>query len=126
MRFTTPQELLSSIKNSKFRSHFKLQSSELDLIQEKGLETIKLHARDFINTRLAPAFPKNDGQQTPAKKHPVFIAQHATGTCCRSCLEKWHSIRFGTELNEHQKEYILNVIMWWIQHQVELAERNAE
>ena len=33
-----------------------------------------------------------DGKQTPMKNHPVFIAQHATATCCRGCLEKWHHI----------------------------------
>jgi hypothetical protein len=29
-----------------------------------------------------------DGRQTPMRNHPVFIAQHATATCCRGCLEK--------------------------------------
>jgi hypothetical protein len=30
--------------------------------------------------------------------HPVFIAQHATATCCRGCLAKWHDIPAGRAL----------------------------
>lgn len=54
---------------------------------DKGPEIIDRHAADFIRQRLAPAAPINDGKQTPMRGHPVFIAQHATATCCRGCLE---------------------------------------
>lgn len=50
--------------------------------------------------------------------HPVFIAQHATATCCRGCLYKWHKIKAGIELSEELKEYIVNVIMAWIDKEV--------
>jgi len=50
------------------------------------MANIEQHARDFVNECLAPELPKNDGKQTPMKNHPVFIAQHATATCCRKCL----------------------------------------
>jgi len=53
----------------------------IEYIKNKGEETIRRHAEDFIKNRLAPAEPKNDGKQTPMRGHPVFIAQHATGTC---------------------------------------------
>ena len=78
------------------------------------METVMMHAADFIDSRIAPAFPKNDGKQTPFGKHPVFTAQHATGTCCRGCLEKWHKIKKGNELNEREKDYILSVIRKWL------------
>ena len=77
-----------------------------------------LHADDFINTRIAPAFPKNDQRQTPFGKHPVFTAQHATGTCCRECLEKWHGIRKDKDLNDEEKKYILSVIKKWLDNQL--------
>lgn len=50
---------------------------------EKGLDTIRQHVKEFIAKREAPAYIANDGKQTPMKGHPVFIAQHATATCCR-------------------------------------------
>ena len=77
--------------------------------------SIKSHAIDFISKRLAPANPQNDGKQTPMKGHPVFVAQHATATCCRGCLEKWHKIVQGKELSDRQQEYIVKVIMTWVE-----------
>ncbi|WP_334303386.1 DUF4186 domain-containing protein [Anaerostipes sp.] len=78
------------------------------------MEKIRNHAEDFVSQRLAPANLPNDGKQTPMRGHPVFIAQHATATCCRGCLQKWHKIRSGRELTPRQQEYIVDVIMQWI------------
>ena len=36
-------------------------------IAEKGTDTIRRHAEDFIRTRLALANPANDGRQTPMR-----------------------------------------------------------
>lgn len=47
------------------------------------------------------------------------LAQHATATCCRGCLEKWHQIPKGAELTDGQQEYVVEVIMKWIQRQME-------
>ena len=61
----------------------------------------------------------NDGKQTPMKQvHPVFIAQHATGTCCRNCLMRIHHIPKGRELTNKEIRYIVNVIMIWIQREL--------
>jgi exodeoxyribonuclease V alpha subunit len=49
------------------------------------------------------------------KGHPVFLAQHATATCCRGCLEKWHWIPRGRELTSNEQKYVVDVIMRWIQ-----------
>lgn len=109
------EELFFKLSKSKFRSRFKLSVSDRDYISDKGMDTIKSHAIDFISKRLAPANPPNDGKQTPMKGHPVFIAQHATATCCRGCLEKWHKIAQGKQLSDRQQEYIVKVIMTWIE-----------
>ena len=85
---------------------------------EKGMDTIREHAEEIIRKRLAPAEPANDGEQTPMrgapKGHPVFLAQHATATCCRGCLEKWHGIEKGRELTASEQQYVANIIMRWI------------
>ena len=75
-------EVLDSLSKSKFRSSFKLKSKDIEYINDKGIEKIKSHAYDFINKRLKPKVILNDGKQTPMRGHPVFIAQHATATCC--------------------------------------------
>ena len=91
----------------------------IDYINDKGIDTIRNHAYDFINNRLKPANPKNDGKQTPMKGHPVFISQHATGTCCRGCLEKWHNIPKGKELTDNEVNYIVKLILKWIDKEME-------
>ena len=110
--------VFDSLAHSGFRSSFRLRDKEYCYLQDKGLPTIEQHARDFINKRLAPARPKNDGRQTPMKNHPVFIAQHATATCCRGCLEKWHGIEVGKKLSSEDTEYVVTVIMYWLKEQI--------
>jgi len=109
---------LASLNQSKFRSKFKLTPKDRDYIATKSLETIKEHAFQFINSRVAPDFPKNDGKQTPMRGHPVFIAQHATATCCRGCISKWHGIEKGRVLNEVEIDFVVALIMGWIERQI--------
>ncbi len=110
-------EILNRLAKSKFRSRFKLGAKELEYIKDKGLDTIHSHACDFIRDRIAPSEPANDGKQTPMRGHPVFIAQHATATCCRGCIEKWHKFPKGRELTKFEQEYLVSVIMEWIKKQ---------
>lgn len=107
-------DLFARLAKSQFRSRFHLKPSDIEYIHKKGMETICRHAEDFIRKRLSPASIANDGRQTPMRGHPVFIAQHATGCCCRGCLEKWHGIKAGHELSEDELRYIVSVIMEWI------------
>ena len=116
------QQLFEHLGQSKFRSRFHLKQSDKDYVRNKGLDTIEEHARDFIAKREAPAFIPNDGKQTPMKGHPVFIAQHATATCCRECIRKWHKIKPGKELSQIQQDYLVDVIMTWIKKEMENNE----
>ena len=111
-------ELFYRLSKSKFRSSFKLTNKDKLYIKEKGIDKIKEHAYDFVNKRLAPKIILNDGKQTPMRNHPVFISQHATATCCRSCLYKWHKILMNKELTKDEIDYIVNVIMTWINNQL--------
>jgi hypothetical protein len=110
---------LFSLKKSKFRSKFKLTPEDRDYTATRGLETIRDHAFEFVNSRIAPDFPKNDGRQTPMRGHPVFIAQHATATCCRRCLQKWHGIEKGRALTAAEVDYVVALIMGWIVGQID-------
>ncbi len=109
-------KMLESLAKSKFRSSFKLGKKYIDYIEKVGLVKIRSHAKDFIEKRLAVK-PLNDGHQTPYKGHPVFIAQHATATCCRKCLNKWYKIAENKTLTEDEITSILNIIMKWIEKQ---------
>ena len=108
------------LSKSSFRSNFHLKDKDINYILDKGRGVIEEHAYDFIKKRLGSALIENDGKQTPMRGHPVFIAQHATGTCCRGCLEKWHKIEKGRELEEKEISYIVLVIMKWIDKEMGL------
>jgi len=112
------QNIFQKLAKSQFRSKFKLKAADIEYIKQKGIETIEVHAKDFIKKRIAPAFITNDGKQTPMRGHPVFIAEHATATCCRGCIEKWHHIPKGRELTKVEQDYLVAVIMEWIKRQI--------
>ena len=111
-------DILDKLSKSKFRAKFKLTPKDIEYIKNKGLDKIYSHASDFIKERVSAANIENDGKQTPMRGHPVFIAQHATATCCRGCIEKWHKIKKGTELIPAQQKYLVSIIMEWIKRQM--------
>jgi hypothetical protein len=114
---------LEEIARHPFRSKFHLRAHERAFVDLRGMETVRVHAYDFIAKRLAPAAPRNDGKQTPWGGHPVFRAQHATGTCCRTCLEKAHGIEKGRELYPEERDYVVDVICRWVERETAAAGR---
>jgi hypothetical protein len=109
-----PRTALRRLKADPFRSSFDLRGRDLDYLRDRGIPAVLEHARDFIARRIAPARPENDGKQTPWRGHPVFVAQHGTATCCRSCLERWHGIEQGRELSSAECDYVVHVIDAWL------------
>ena len=114
-------EKLNNLKKSKFRSSFHLRKYMITYINNKGMNIIESHTEDFINKNLKVLLP-NDGKQTPTKAHPVFIAQHATATCCRGCIEKWYHIPKNKELSEKEKRFIKALIIEWIKKELKGVE----
>lgn len=112
------ENILNSLEKSKFRSSFKLGLKDIEYIEQKGMDTIVSHAKDFVASRLADKSKFKDGKQTPIHGHPVFIAQHATATCCRECLSKWHHIEHSHVLTNEEQEYVVSVIIAWIKLQI--------
>jgi len=110
----TTEEAFLKLAQSPFRSRFHLSEKEKAYAVELGSEGLRRHAEDFIKTRLAPAFPSNDGKQTPMRGHPVFVAQHACACCCRGCLYKWYKVPKELPLSPTQQEKIVNLLLAWI------------
>ena len=108
-----------------FGRRFHLRGRERATAELRGPQTIRAHAAEIIAARLAPAEPRNDGRQTPYRNHPVFVAQHATATCCRKCLERWHRIPKGRELTSEEQRYAVDVICRWIETDLAASGRRA-
>lgn len=82
-------ELFAALGRSRFRSSFGLNAHDQAYLHAKGLPVIG--------------------------DHPVFVAQHATACCCRSCLQKWHQIPAGRALSADEQTYVVNVLMHWLE-----------
>ncbi|MYM19004.1 DUF4186 family protein [Brevibacterium sp. 5221] len=113
--------VLLRLARSSFRARFHLRGGEQEYVRSRGMATVRCHAQDFIGSRLAPARPAKDGQQTPWGGHPVFRGQHATATCCRTCLERNHGFARGQPLTQDQQAYILDLLCRWIERQAAVA-----
>ena len=111
--------VFARLAKSAFRRKFRLQGRELAYLEMWGVPHVMKQAADLILTRLAPAEPKNDGRQTPWRAHPVFVAQHATATCCRGCLEKTHGITKGHALDARETKHVLDTIERWLRSQLD-------
>lgn len=116
--------LFARLAASDFRRKFHLKPADIAYIQDKGMETLRQHAAEFVARRLAPAVIPNDGKQTPMRGHPVFIAQHATACCCRGCFAKWHHIPAGRALTEQEQAYAVSVLMAWIDREYACGGRH--
>ncbi|MFG3362620.1 DUF4186 domain-containing protein [Streptomyces griseofuscus] len=109
---------LDELARQPFRARFRLRGPERVTAEEKGAATIRWHAYDLVAKRLAPAEPYKDGKQTPYRGHPVFVAQHATATCCRTCLLRRHGIPKGRQLSRAEHLYVVEVICRWIEREL--------
>ena len=114
-------DLFEALAKSTFRRRFTLSAKEQAYARDKGLDALLDHARKIIGERLAPAVIANDGKQTPMRNHPVFVAQHATATCCRGCLAKWHGIAAGRELSPEQQAHVVRAIERWLADRSEVS-----
>jgi hypothetical protein len=110
-------DLFRALAGSAFRAKFRLGPAERAYLRAKGMPTVVEHARDFVARRLAPALPAKDGKQTPFRGHPVFVAQHATATCCRGCLEKWHRVPRGRPLDDAEQAHVVAAVERWLRVQ---------
>lgn len=117
------QDLFLSLAKSKFRSRFTLSARDREYYHRKGHDLILEHGREFLSQRLQPAIPRGDGKQTPMKGHPFFVAQHATASCCRACLAKWHYIARGRELVAEELSYILEVTGAWLENDTQTGNQ---
>lgn len=115
---TEIDERLARILRHPFRARFRLRGRDRAVVDLRGMDGVRRHAWELTGRRLAPARPANDGRQTPYRGHPVFVAQHATATCCRSCLRRWHGIAEGHELDTRERDYVVAVICRWIEREI--------
>lgn len=53
----TAEQALEKLKKSKFRAVFRLSAAVKEYVRQKGMDTIRRHAEDFIASRLSTPAP---------------------------------------------------------------------
>ncbi len=112
-------ERIDAIGQHPFRARFRLRGRDRAEVRLRGMPAVRRHAAELFAPRVAPAEPRNDGRQTPYRGHPVFVAQHATATCCRTCLERWHGTPKGRALDADEQRYAVDVMCRWIERELD-------
>jgi hypothetical protein len=113
MKYSDP---FMRLRKSRFRRSFHLDAVERAMVDKLGLEVVKEHASRIVRERLNN--PAEDGKQTPYRGHPVFKAQHATATCCRRCLFRWHRIPYFRELTGEEIDYVVGLVVRWVRKEL--------
>jgi hypothetical protein len=109
--------LLDSLQKELIRHHFWhlfLDQTAMDKALRKGRGGLGEAAAKRLRSSVGKAKPFRDGTQTPLSGNAIYYAQHATASCCRTCIEYWHGIPKGHELTDDELSYLHSLIMEFI------------
>lgn len=107
------EHTFEALQHELIRHHFfhrPVDDGAMRHAQRKGRDQLKDAARDRLRKYLAVAEPPRDGRQTPLEGNAIYYAQHATATCCRTCLEYWHDIPKGRPLTDAEFDYCASLV----------------
>lgn len=82
--------------------------------RRKGRSGLATAVPKRIRQSVGKEKPFRDGQQTPFTGNIIYYAQHATASCCRTCMEYWHGIPKGRALTDVEIEYLSQLAMKFI------------
>lgn len=95
---------------------------------KRGKTKVLERAREIIKQKIAK-IPKAyyDYLCTKTKGTEIVnYAQHATATCCRKCLERWHNIPQDIVLNDEQISYCVGLIEQYLQDRIPDLQDNEQ
>jgi Domain of unknown function (DUF4186) len=107
------EHTFEALQHELIRHHFfhrPVDDGAMRHAQRKGRDQLKDAARDRLSKYLAVVEPPRDGRQTPLEGNAIYYAQHATATCCRTCLEYWHDIPKGRPLTDGELDYCVSLV----------------
>ncbi|MBI9013900.1 MAG: DUF4186 family protein [Clostridiales bacterium] len=81
-------------------------------------EELKTKIRSRIVSSIGKTLSENafDGRQTPLNNNNlVHWSQHATGTCCRICLDQWYGIDPESKISAEDFDYLTEICFDYIE-----------
>ncbi len=111
------KDVFNRLKKSSICNKFTLKEHEWNYLACRGLDSILLEGRSIIIHRFSENDEKHCCKNSPIRHHPVLVALHATGCCCRNSLFKWHGVDKSIAIKEKDIFYILLIIKEWFVRQ---------
>ena len=106
--------------------HIEIDEKAVTHAHRKGKASMTEAAEKRLRNSVGDGNPYRDGMQTPRMGNALYYAQHATGTCCRKCIEEWHGIPIGQALNDDQIEYFVELVMLYIEDRLPFLTEQGE
>jgi len=94
--------------------HIEIDETAKNHALRKGRIALLGQAAQRIAKSVGVESPFRDGQQTPFSGNAIYYAQHATASCCRTCIEYWHNIPKGRALTNDEQEYLTKLVTLYI------------
>jgi hypothetical protein len=111
--------------------HVPLGAKAVNHARRKGKAGLRSGVRHHLESTIAPAKPFHDGFQTPmpvpeeaTSMYPY--AQHATASCCRTCLEYWHGIPKDRALTAEETTYLTELVCRYIEDRIPTLTEDGE
>ena len=108
-RVDDAEHTFSELRLEMIRHHFwhlKIDEKARNHALRKGRIALEAALGKRLASSVGPELPYKDGAQTPMSGNIIFYAQHATASCCRTCIEYWHGIPKGRLLSPDELAYL--------------------
>lgn len=96
--------------------------------KQRGILRIKQRAKEIIRKKIGhPAKTRWDNMCTPKQGTEIIhYAQHATATCCRKCLKRWHNVPLDVDLTDSQIEFCVGLIEQFVEDKIKKSSDSIE
>lgn len=118
-----------ALKSEMIRHHFwhvEIDQKAVNHARRKGRQGIRDATYNVIRKSIGPANPPRDGYQTRRTGNIIYYAQHATACCCRRCVEYWHGVPYGQELDEGEITYFSELCLLYINERLPYLNEEGE
>jgi hypothetical protein len=94
--------------------HLPFDDKAINHARRKGRRQLHEAARRRLETSVGKAGMAFDGRQTPREGNTICYAQHATASCCRTCIEYWHDIPKDRDLTADELSYLSTLVIAYL------------
>jgi Domain of unknown function (DUF4186) len=113
----SPEAIFQELGREFIRDHYlnkPIDERSKRQIKREGLSSIRSRARQHLKSRIGGEPNAWDGRQTPLEGSILYMAQHATATCCRKCAYYWFAIPKDRPLTEAQLDFCEKMVLAYL------------